>query len=233
MDSTIGTARGSTHGSWRPRAARVAASPSRVTVCCSEAMVDVGLNATLTTMSSPLEMPPCTPPERFDTVRIPSEGSVLNGSLWDRPVRRVPLKPLPISNPLAAGRDSIAPARAASSLSNTGSPRPAGTPRQTHSTTPPRESPSRRAPSMASTIRSAATGSGQRVGPASTSSRVIAVGSAADSMSRTDCTHPSTSTPAAACNSLRAIAAAATRPTVSRAEARPPPVQSRKPYLAS
>ena len=86
---------------------------------------------------------------------------------------------------------------------------------------------------MASTIMSAAAGSGQRVGPASTSARVTAAGSAAASMSCTDCTHPSTSTPAAACSSLRAMAAAATRPTVSRAEARPPPVQSRKPYLAS
>ena len=195
--------------------------------------MEVGLNATRTTMSSPLEMPPCTPPERLDAVRMPSPSSGLNGSLWARPVRRVPPNPLPISKPLAAGRDSMAPARAASSLSNTGSPRPGGTPRQTHSTTPPRESPSRRAASMASTIRAAADGSGQRVGPASTSSRVNAAGSAAASMSRTDCTQPSTSTPAAACSSLRAMAAAATRPTVSRADARPPPVQSRKPYLAS
>ena len=33
--------------------------------------------------------------------------------------------------------------------------------------------------------------------------------------------------------SLRAIAAAATRPMVSRAEARPPPPTARMPYLAS
>ena len=52
-------------------------------------------------------------------------------------------------------------------------------------------------------------------------------------MSFTDCTQPSTSTPAAASSSLRAMAAAATRPMVSRAEARPPPVQSRNPYLVS
>ena len=65
MASTIGTARGRTHGSWRPRALSSAASPVVVTVCCFCAMVATGLKATRKTMSSPLEMPPWTPPLRF------------------------------------------------------------------------------------------------------------------------------------------------------------------------
>ena len=49
-------------GPWR-RAST--ALPSRSTVCCAEAIVAVGLNATRTTIGSPLLMPPCTPPERL------------------------------------------------------------------------------------------------------------------------------------------------------------------------
>ncbi len=33
--STMGTARGNTHGSWRPRAFSVVSIPSMLTVCCS------------------------------------------------------------------------------------------------------------------------------------------------------------------------------------------------------
>jgi hypothetical protein len=39
------------------------------TVFCWTPMVDVGLNATLMTMSSPLDNPPCTPPLRLVRVR--------------------------------------------------------------------------------------------------------------------------------------------------------------------
>jgi hypothetical protein len=46
-------------------------------------------------------------------------------------------------------------------------------------------------------------------------------------------TQASTSTPATVASNLRATAPAATRPMVSRAEDRPPPRWSRKPYLAS
>mmetsp|Transcript_29662 Transcript_29662/g.76130 ORF Transcript_29662/g.76130 Transcript_29662/m.76130 type:complete len:206 (+) Transcript_29662:50-667(+) len=70
MASTIGTARGTTHGSWRPRASSSTSLPSRVTVFCLRAMVEVGLKARRTMMSSPLEMPPWTPPERLDRVRV-------------------------------------------------------------------------------------------------------------------------------------------------------------------
>ena len=80
------------------------------------------------------------------------------------PVMRVPAKPLPISKPFEAGSDISARARSASSLSKTGSPSPAGTPRATHSTTPPSESPRLRAASICAAISAAAAGSGQRTG---------------------------------------------------------------------
>ena len=60
--STIGTARGNTHGSWRPRAFSVVSIPSMFTVSCSIKTVATGLNATLKKMSCPLLMPPCIPP---------------------------------------------------------------------------------------------------------------------------------------------------------------------------
>jgi hypothetical protein len=46
-------------------------------------------------------------------------------------------------------------------------------------------------------------------------------------------THATTVTLKRTVRSLRAIAAAATRPAVSRALVRPPPRQSRTPYFAS
>ncbi len=50
----------------------------------------------------------------------------------------MPAKPLPISKPLQAGSDRIPLPRSASSRSKTGSPQPAGTPRATKPTTPPK-----------------------------------------------------------------------------------------------
>jgi hypothetical protein len=121
----------------------------------------------------------------------------------------------------------------ASSFSNTGSPSPAGTPCATQVTTPPSESPARRASSMRRIISSAATGSGQRVIEASTCSRVTA---SASHFASTACTCETKATISPQPNprsTLRAIAPAATRPIVSRALARPPPCQLRTPYLAS
>ena len=57
--STIGTALGSTHGSWRPLALRIVSFPSLSTVGCSMSTVATGLNATLKYMSCPLLIPPC------------------------------------------------------------------------------------------------------------------------------------------------------------------------------
>ena len=150
-------------GAPAPRAARPA--PSRSTVCCALrdrrgrlerdaqhdrlAVADAALHAARAVRRGARA-----------AVRRPAR----TGSLCSMPVMRVPAKPLPISKPFEAGSDSSARARSASSLSKTGSPSPAGTPRATHSTTPPSESPRARAASMRSAISAAAAGSGQRTG---------------------------------------------------------------------
>ena len=92
-------------------------------------------------------------------------------------------KPLPISNPLVAGRLIIALARSASSLSKTGSPRPAGTPLTTHSIVPPMLSPWERTCLIRSIILAAASESGQRTGVASTKADVTLVLSTLESIS--------------------------------------------------
>ncbi len=148
---------------------RTAASPVTETVSCSRAIVATGLNATRSSRSSPLLIPPWMPPLRFVRVRtLPP--SMWKASLCSEPFRRVPAKPEPISNPFEAGRLITARARSASSLSNTGSPRPAGIPRTTQVTTPPSESPSLRAASIAFTTRSESAAEGQRTMFDSTSS---------------------------------------------------------------
>ena len=63
--STMGTARGSTQGSWRPRPSSVVGLPSTSTVSCDRMMVATGLKAARMTMFSPIEMPPWMPPEWF------------------------------------------------------------------------------------------------------------------------------------------------------------------------
>ena len=181
MASTIGTARGSTQGSWRPLAERVVAEPLAVTVCCSLRIVAVGLNATRITIASPLLIPPWMPPEWF--VAVWREPSVVGrkASLCSLPFIRLPLKPEPISKPFVAGSDITALARSASSLSNTGMPKPMGGFLTTHSITPPQESPSRPIASIRSIICSAMAASGQRTMLASTASRVGLAGSMAAS----------------------------------------------------
>ena len=64
----------------------------------------MGLKATRTTMSSPLLMPPCTPPERLVGVRGRPPAPGTKGSLCVRPVSSVPAKPLPISKAFEAGQ---------------------------------------------------------------------------------------------------------------------------------
>ena len=66
--STIGTALGSTQGSWRPRAIKVVLLPSMSTVSCSRSRVATGLKATRKQMSCPLEIPPWIPPLWFVAV---------------------------------------------------------------------------------------------------------------------------------------------------------------------
>ncbi len=141
---------------------------------------------------------------------------------------REPAKPLPISKPLVAGSESIALARSASSRSNTGSPSPAGTPRTRHSITPPTESPSERTDLMRSIIFCAVSGCGQRTALASTSASVGNAARASAGIARswiwvTKARTISGCSGVASVSSFFAMAPAATRPIVSRAELRPPP----------
>ena len=89
---------------------------------------------------------------------------------------------------------------------------------------------------MRAIMRSAVAASGQRTMLASTASRVTVAGSTVASMSATRSTQATMSTgrpaPTHSASTLRATAPAATRPTVSRALARPPPCQARMPYFA-
>src|SRR5207302_6948709 len=110
---------------------------------------------------------------------------------------------------------------------------PLGQPRTAQVTTPPSESPSRRAASTAAIMRSAGARSGQRIGVASTCSRVTFSTSHSTVRGETFETHATTVTFQRAARSLRATAPGPTRPAVSRALVRPPPRQSRKPYFAS
>ena len=70
MASTMGTARGTTQGSWRPRATSSTDSPARLTVFCLRAIVDVGLKAIFATMCSPFERPPWMPPDLHNVLSI-------------------------------------------------------------------------------------------------------------------------------------------------------------------
>ena len=156
------------------------------------------------------------------------------------PSPRVPSRPtallfLPLSLTLLAGRLIMALASSASSLSKTGLPSPGGQPRTMQVTSPPHESPRVRTASMAAYIASAAPGSGHRVGWASTSARVTAASSKPSGRptSRTRETKAMTSVPATVASSFLATAPAATRPIVSRADARPPPATARMPYFMS
>lgn len=63
--STMGTARGRTHGSCRPRPITFTPASSRESVHCSLAIVAVGLNATLKSKGCPEVIPPKTPPALF------------------------------------------------------------------------------------------------------------------------------------------------------------------------
>ena len=134
---------------------------------------------------------------------------------------------------LGAGSDIIAFARSASSRSNTGSPQPTGQPRTAHVTAPPSELPAFRAASIASIMRAATSGDGQRTGVASTCARVTTSGSHSATIDWTVDTHDTISTFQRTARSFRATAPAATRAAVSRALVRPPPRQSRIPYFAS
>ena len=174
---------------------------------------------------------------RFVAVRTrPSRDS--NTSLCSLPRIRAPATPRPSSKPLVAGSESIALARSASRRSNTGSPSPAGTPRTRHSITPPTESPALRTALMRSIIFSAVARCGHRTAVASTSASVgnalkapAGTTRSCTSVRKARISRPPGAAPVArpSAKIFFAIAPAATRPTVSRAELRPPPRWSRTP----
>mmetsp|Transcript_6980 Transcript_6980/g.15954 ORF Transcript_6980/g.15954 Transcript_6980/m.15954 type:complete len:312 (+) Transcript_6980:265-1200(+) len=233
MVSMMGMARITTQGSCLPFASRVQLLPVKSAVGCALPMVAGGLKAMRSTIFIPLEMPPCTPPLWLVMVTIfPSLMS--NISLCADPRIRVPENPDPISNPLVAGIDIMACASLASSLSKHGSPRPMGQLRITMAHVPPTESSSARAALMQSAILSAVGMCGQRTMCWSTSSREMVsrfTSLSGSTMSPTELTHDTSSVLYLSFSHFSAIAPAATRPMVSRALARPPPLAARKPYF--
>ena len=174
-------------------------------------MLEVGLTAMRTSTCCPDEMPPSVPPASFD--RKPC--GVISSRCCE-PRCSTQAKPAPISTPLTALMLIIACARSASSRSNAGSPRPGGTPVATTLTRAPMNGP-----------RDAARRSWLRVQARAQVRRRKTHASMASRSSMASLSKPiwpgaEMSMPFAARN-LRAIAPAATRITVSRADERPPP----------
>mmetsp|Transcript_6484 Transcript_6484/g.19173 ORF Transcript_6484/g.19173 Transcript_6484/m.19173 type:complete len:283 (-) Transcript_6484:384-1232(-) len=242
IESTMGTALGTTQGSCLPLKTVSTSSASLVTVFCLMAMVEVGLKAMWRTMFSPFEMPPWMPPDLFVFVLIlllpamSSSTAVTNSSLCSLPVMVVDENPLPISKPLVAGRDIMALASSASSLSKTGDPKPQGQFLTTQVTVPPHDSLCLLMLSISLIILSEVSSCGQRTMLSSTSSTVKASWSTASSGTLTSFTldtHAMISVPATFFSKLFAIAPAATRPIVSLALLLPPPATALTPYLAS
>ena len=97
--------------------------------------------------------------------------------MFSEPTACAAAKPSPISIPLTAPIETSALERLASSFSNTGSPRPAGTPMMRHSITPPEDSFSSIMRSTYSCAIAAASASGRWNGLLSISSgqNVLAV----------------------------------------------------------
>ena len=111
MASATGTMRGTMQGSWRPPMEITVGVPAVSTVCWGFCTLGVGLTASRTTTSSPLEMPPRMPPAWLE-----AKPSWVMGSLASLPRMRVMVKPSPISTPLTAPMPISAPASWASSL---------------------------------------------------------------------------------------------------------------------
>mmetsp|Transcript_24646 Transcript_24646/g.54185 ORF Transcript_24646/g.54185 Transcript_24646/m.54185 type:complete len:255 (+) Transcript_24646:516-1280(+) len=169
MPSTRGGARGRTQGSCRPLVLREWGSPLKVTVSCAVEIEEAGLIPILITMWWPVEMPPSVPPALLVAQRrtfVPpcslAQAST-NRSLCSLPFIRQALNPAPISKALVAGRDIIALARSASSLSKQGSPRPIGALEITQVITPPVESWAMRRARMRAAILAAVAKSGHLV----------------------------------------------------------------------
>ena len=151
------------------------------------------------------------------------------------PNRRVCSKPRPNSTPLTMLMLMTAAARAVSSRRSqwTYEPSPIGSPWTTTSNTPPTVSPLDRASSMRAIIAVSASGSGQRSGDASASSRERVALAGSRATPPTSAVNDQHSMPSAA-RKARATPPAATRAAVSRAEARSSTLRtSLKPYFSA
>jgi len=156
-------------------------------------------------------------------------------SCTDDPNRRVCSKPRPNSTPFTMLMLMTAAASAASSRRSqwTYEPRPMGRPCATTSKTPPTVSPAERASSIRAIIAVSASGSGQRNGEASASSRDRVALAGSRATPPTSAVNDQTSMPSSR-RKARATAPAATRAAVSRADARSSTFRtSLKPYLSA
>ena len=198
------------------------------------ARVEMGLTAPRTTSGSPLVTPPVNPPALLVRWTQRPASSRPSMTSWTcEPNRRVCSNPRPNSTPLTMLMLMTAAARAASRRRSqwTYDPSPIGSPCTTTSKTPPTVSPADRASSIRAIIAASASGSGQRSGETSASSRVRVAFAGSRATPPTSAVNDQTSIPSSR-RKARATAPAATRAAVSRAEARSSTLRtSLKPYL--
>ncbi|MNY21290.1 hypothetical protein D3C86_1548240 [compost metagenome] len=177
-------------------------------------MLEVGFSAMLVTICCPLLIPPRMPPAWL----LWKPSLVISSRFW-LPRSATTSKPSPISTPFTALMLIIAWAMSASRRSKTGSPRPGGTPSATTVTFAPMESPSFFRPRISSSRASILSASAQKNGFCSTRSQSLI----ASGMSPIWVRQPRITMPNFCARYFFAIAPAATRMAVSRAEERPPP----------
>ncbi len=230
MVSTIGTARGTTHGSWRPLAANATACPSKSAVSWVRPIVAGGLKATRKKIGSPFEIPPWMPPEKL--VRVPT------GPLFLQTSRCGP-SPACGCRKTGADLEPFGRRDREHGLGQLGfhlvEDRLAPSGRDVSADTG--DDPADRilflfAASISFCIRVAVSWWGQRTGVRSTSAlEIFSMSTSGAEMLPTALTHATISTPQSACRNFSAIAPAATRAMVSRALDRPPPLAARMPYF--
>jgi len=137
--STIGTARGTTHGSCRPLAASSPAVPSYCAVACGATNRRGALEPNTNVNVLAVRDPACTPPLQFVAVPRRPSGRAMNGSLCFEPGTSVPRK-LSRSRRLSWRDGEHRVCKHRFDLSKTGSPSPGGTLRRTQVIVPPMES---------------------------------------------------------------------------------------------
>ena len=177
-------------------------------------MLEVGFSAIWAMICCPLLIPPRMPPAWL----LWKPSLVISSRFW-LPRSATTSKPSPISTPFTALMLISAWAMSASRRSKTGSPSPAGTPLATTVTFAPMESPSFFSARISSSNASILSGSGQKNGFCSTCDQSLISSGISPIWVR----QPRISMPNFSARYFLAIAPAATRIAVSRAEERPPP----------